>query len=427
MKNSPLIKIFLAIFLAILAGMASSKQQGFLGVTFVQLYDLVGKLFLNALMLVVVPLVAASIITGVARMGNDESMGSLGAKTLFYFILTTSIAVLVGYVAVTLMAPGAAQMQVPLMDLDNSQFKAIEQVSEEGGFAKIEQLLLKVIPSNILAAASQGQMLGVIVFCFAFGYFLTKIESELASTMLSFWNALFQITMKMTQFVMRSLPIGVFALVAKVVATSGLDSFKSVAWFFVTVLVALGFYAFIVLPLLLKCIAKVSPIAHFKAMAPALLTAFSTSSSAGSLPVVIDCVEKRAGISNRICSFTIPLGTSVNLAGSALYECVVVFFIAQVYGVSLSFATQCLIIVMSILTSFGIGGIPSACLVAIVVILQTVGLPAEAIGLVFAVERILDMFRTTTNVFSNTCCAVLVASSEEKSNLQIPIKADMKV
>jgi Na+/H+-dicarboxylate symporter len=187
-----------------------------------------------------------------------------------------------------------------------------------------------------------------------------------------------------------------------------------------TVTVFLGFMCFtlIALPLLLKWIAKVSPVRHFKAMAPAIITAFSTSSSSATLPITIDCVEKRVGISNRVCSLVIPLGTSLNMSGSALYECVAAMFIAQAYGIELNFFTQFSIVVLALISSIGVAGVPSASLVALIVILKTMGLPIDGIGLFIAVDRLLDMCRTTVNVFSDSCCAVLVACSEgEKSVL----------
>jgi proton glutamate symport protein len=208
------------------------------------------------------------------------------------------------------------------------------------------------------------------------------------------------------------LPLGVFALVAKTVAAIGLESITSVGYFFFTVLLGLTVYMFIALPILLKFIAKVSPIAHIKAMAPALITAFSTTSSAATLPVTLECVEKKIGVSNRIASFMLPLGSSVNLAGSSLQVIVAVFTIAQIYGLDLSFSTQIVVFTMTLLLSFGMAGIPSASLISIMLILTTIGFPADGVGLILAVERILDMFRTTVNVFSNSCCAVLVARSE---------------
>jgi Na+/H+-dicarboxylate symporter len=174
---------------------------------------------------------------------------------------------------------------------------------------------------------------------------------------------------------------------------------------------------FIGLPLFLKFIARVSPVRHFKAMSPALITAFSTSSSAAALPVTIDCVEKRAGVSNRICSLVVPLGTSINMSGSALYECVAAIFVAQVYGIEISFVTQFVIVLMALITSMGVAGIPSASLVAILVILKAIGLPAEGIGFFIDVDRLLDMCRTTVNVFSDSCCAVLVARTEGETGV----------
>lgn len=413
MKNTTLIKVAFSILLAVIAGFITGNHSFILGINIVEIYDLIGKLFLNALTLVVVPLVVSSIISGSARLGAENGLGSLGSKTFAYFLLTSSLAVLVGYFCVTLISPGSS------MTLATADFSAvtkatevvIQNTSQEGSFAKISQILLQIVPSNILAAASQGQMLGLIPFCLLFGYFSTKIDPQQASVMLSFWNGLFQIMMKITLQVMRALPIGVFGLVAKVVATTGADSFISVAWFFATVVLAISIYMGILLPLLLK-LQGLSPLAHFKAMAPALLTAFSTSSSAATLPIAIECIEKKAGVSSRISTFTLPLGASVNLSGTALHQCVVVFFIAQLYGIPLSLATQMIILGLCLVTTLGMAGIPSASLIAVVIILQTIGLPIEGVTSVLAVERFLDMFRTTASVFGNSCCALLIAKSE---------------
>lgn len=409
-------KIILALIFACLAGYLSGDQAQIFGIPLVEIYGLIGELFLNALSLVVVPLVASSIILGAARMGGDSSMGKLGLKTLGSFVLVTSLAVLVGYAVVTTLSPGLVESptlsSTTIMHSLDTKLHSMQQMSQEGAFIKFKQLLLKLVPGNILAAASQGQMISLILFCMLFGYFSMKIEAQASHLMLTFWRALFEIMMRMTQLFMKALPIGVFGLVAKVVATAGFEAFQSVAWFSMAFLIALGVHAGLILPLLLKLVAKVSPLAFFSALSPALLTAFSTSSSAAALPVVLDSLEKRAGLSNRICGFSVPLGTAICLSGSAMYECVVVFFVAQVYGVDLPLSSQVLVIAMSILTSFGLAGIPSACLIAVVVILQTIGLPAEGIGLILAVERLLDMFRTAVNVCGNSCCAVLVARSE---------------
>jgi len=414
MKNQVLIKVFFAIILAILAGWLTGVDQTLFGVPYVQFYQLIGQLFLNALNLVVVPLVCASIITGTARMGGEQSFGKLGAKTFGFYILTSFLAILVGVFFTLWISPGSSQEHLAQFasTIESDKISSIAAQSSEGAFEKLSQILYRLVPSNILSVASQGQMLGLIGFSLLFGFFISKIDEKPGSIILGFWQGIFQIMMRITQLVMKALPIGVFGLVAKVVATTGFQAASSVALFTLTILLGLLAFTLIVLPLMLFFIAKVNPIAHYRAMAPALFTAFSTSSSAAALPATIDCVEKRVGMSNRICSFTIPLGTSLSMSGSALYQCAASLFIAQVYGVELTFATVSLVSFVALLTAIGVAGIPSACLISVVVILNILGVPAEGVGLVLAVERILDMCRTSVNVLGNTCCATFVARLE---------------
>lgn len=405
-----LFKVIIAILLAVAAGLATGPDGALWGISLVKFYGLIGQLFLNALSLVVVPLVAASIVTGMARMGKDQSFGVLGLKTFGAFVATSLTAIVVGLLMALLIAPGTLTQidaSAPLVDL----------AAASDPLAKVEQILFKLVPSNILAAASQGQMLGLILFSMLFGYFMNKIDAHAGEVLLQAWQAVLQVMMKITHLIMKAMPLGVFGLVAKAVAMTGVDTLGAVAWFFATVLGGLAVYAFILLPLLLKFVARVNPIAHYRAMVPALVTAFSTSSSAATLPVTLECMEQRAGVSNRVCSFVLPLGTSVNLSGSALYVCVGVLFVAQAYGVTLPVSSMVLVVVMTLLTSLGTAGIPSASLFSIVVILQTLGLPPEGIGVVMAVERFLDMFRTTVNVLGTSCCAVLVARSEGETVL----------
>lgn len=418
MKNSALLKVLLSILLAIIAGYFTEPTTQILGISLIKLYGIIGQLFLNALTLVMIPLVAASIITGTAKMGSDSSFGKLSIKTFGIYALTCLMAIMIGFIFTLIISPG---------DLSPYTLPVISEVTlEDHGdtFDKISQILFRIVPSNIFAAAAQGQILGVIVFSLLFGFFITKIEEKQGQLILSLWQAIFQIMMKITQLIMKALPIGVFGLIAKVIASTGIESITSVALFFVTVLIGLFSYAFIALPLLLFSLTKINPLAHYRAIAPALLTAFSTSSSAASLPITIECVEKKIGVSNRICSFIIPLGASLNPSGSALYQCSAVLFIAQSYGLDLSSANLFLIVLLSFLTSVGMGGIPSASLISIVLILNSIGVPAEKIGLIMAVERFLDMCRTAVNVLGNTCCAAIVASSEGERLLQnVPEKS----
>ncbi len=412
MKNNTLLYVFIAMILAGIAGLLTGQTGTVFGVPYLEIYSLIGQLFLNALTLVVVPLVAASIITGTARIACEHSFGSLGLKTFSLYFLTSALAVMCAWFVSVLLEPGIKE-HIPNSAMVSGT-EALQEIQKNQGdvFDTIRQIFLKLVPSNILAVASQGQMLGLILFSLLFGFFIPKIDAEAGKALLGFWKGIFEVMMCMTHLVMKALPLGVFGLVAKVVATTGFSALKPIAFFFVTVFCAFGIYCFIVLPLLLKLMGGINPLKHYKAVSPALFTAFSTSSSAAALPVTIDCVERRAGVSNRICSFTVPLAISLNLSGTALYSCVSVFFICQVYGLQPGWGMQFLIALLALLTSIGMAGIPSASIAAIIMILQTIGLPADGIVMIMAVERILDMFRTGINVLGHTCCAVLVAKSE---------------
>jgi Na+/H+-dicarboxylate symporter len=425
-KKSPIF-VFAAIILAMIIGSISGTDATLFGINLYNLYDTLGKIFINALTLVVVPLVSSSIISGIARIGGDGSFGRLGGKMFSFYFGTSLVAILVGLLFVNILNPGGHIPPETLKSYSVDEIAQIQQhISTQEGH-KITEVFMQIVPANIVDAFSSGQMLGLIFFSVLFGYSLSKIESSISTTLLNFWQGVFHTMIQFTHLIMKVLPLGVFCLVAKVFATTGIESLRSLGLFTVAVLLGLGTFMFIAIPLLLKYVGKVKPRRHFKAMAPALITAFSTSSSSATLPITIECVEKRAGVSNRICSLVIPLGTSINMSGSALYECVAAMFVAQAYGIDLSFSTQFLIVLLSLITSVGVAGVPSASLVAIIVILKAMGLPLEGIGLFVAVDRILDMCRTTVNVFSDSCCAVLVAKSEgEKEVLSREPSLDME-
>ncbi|HLB59292.1 MAG TPA: dicarboxylate/amino acid:cation symporter [Bdellovibrionota bacterium] len=409
--------VLIAIVLAIFVGSYVGKEGTLLGVSLYTIFDTVGSIFLNALTLVVVPLVSSSIISGIARVGGDGNFGRLGVKIFSFYIGTSLLAILIGLTFVNLIAPGHNPTLASASIVETEQIRSVqEQISGHEGKALIN-ILVSIIPSNIVSALSHGEMLGLIFFSLIFGYAISKVESQSASILKGFFQGLFQAMIHFTHIIMKFLPYGVFCLVAKVFMVSGAGTLASVSLFSLTVLLGLATFMFIALPLLLKWIGRVRPLRHFKAMGPALITAFSTSSSSATLPITIDCVEKRAGVSNRICSLVVPLGTSINMSGSALYECVAAMFIAQIYGIELSFSTQFLVVMTALIASMGVAGIPSASLVAILIILKVIGLPTEGIGLIVAVDRLLDMCRTTVNVFSDSCCAVLVARTEGESKV----------
>jgi Na+/H+-dicarboxylate symporter len=410
-KSSLLIQVLIAIAFAITLGGLSTLDSQLFGIPYIRLLGFLGQLFLNALTLLVVPLVSSAIVQGISQMGQDKSFARLGAKTFFFYISTTLFAVLTGLIVVNLIQPGSF-MAKP------EHIEALVLSEQPQNHAEaLGQIFVKLIPVNIFEAAVHGNMLGIIFFSLLFGFALAKVGSETSHLLGTVVRGTFHTLMRMTHFLMKAMPLGVFCLVAKAIAMRGFGSIAPLFYFFLTVLMGLAAFMFIVLPLLFK-VMGLSPWKHFRAMAPALITAFSTSSSVAALPVTLECVEKRAGVSNRISSFVVPLGTSINLSGSALYECVAVLFIAQVYGFELSIVHQALVVFLSLLTSMGVAGIPSASLVAILIILNTMGFPAEGLALILPVDRILDMCRTTVNVFSDASCAVLVAHTEGEKILK---------
>lgn len=411
-------QILIALGLAFLAGVLSGKDAGIFGISFYQTYDFFGTLFLNALKMLIVPLIVSSIIVGMMGMSSGDSLSRLGTKTLIFYTLTSLIAILIGLVLVNITTPGIIDGVAAKDVIGLSAVPANIIGNVEGkGTSDIVDIFLRMVPTNIVQAAAEGQMLGLIFFSLLFGYFMTRIKEPQGSSLKIFWQGVLDVMMEITNWVMKFAPIGVFALVAKVVAVSGVEVFKPLAVFFFTVLFALIIHFVFTMSFILTFIAKVKAKRHYKAMAPALLTAFSTSSSAATLPITIDCVEQRAGVSNKVSSFTLPLGATVNMDGTALYECVAAMFIAQAYGLNISFTTQFMIVIIALLTSIGVAGIPSASLVAISIILTAIGLPLEAIGLILAVDRVLDMCRTAVNVFSDSVAAVVIGKLEGETNI----------
>jgi len=411
-------QILIALVLAVIIGSVTGTDASLFGINFYSVYQFIGSLFLNALKMLIVPLIVSSIVVGISGIGSGEALGRLGGKTLLYYMATSLMAILIGLVLVNMVSPGVVDGQ-PAKDLIGlgGDVEAIQGKVAGKGAADVVDVFLRMVPTNIVSAAANGQMLGLIFFSLLFGYFLTKVQEAYAESLFNFWQGVYEVMMLITDWVMKFAPIGVFALVAKVVASTGFGAFKPLALFFITVLAALAVHFFVVMPLLLRVLGRVNPLRHYRAMAPALLTAFSTSSSSATLPLTLECVEKNAGVSNRTSSFVLPLGATINMDGTALYECVAAMFIAQAYGVELGFAAQFTVVMVALVTSIGVAGIPAASLVAISIILATIGLPVEAIGLILAVDRILDMCRTTVNVFSDSCGAVVIARSEGEQDI----------
>ena len=394
-------------------GMSSFSIIGF--------FDYIGTMFLNALKMIIVPLIFSSIVMGVAGIGSGGNLGALGGKTLLFYAATTLAAIMVGLVLINVVGPGYIDGQPvgDMLALDSSSDELVA-LAEGRGPGDVAKVLQSMVPPNIVKAAAEGQMLGIIFFALLFGYFMTHVTHDLAEPLYKFWDGVFHVMMKMTEWIMKFAPIGVYGLVAEVVSEAGFGAVRPLALFAITVLAALLVHSTVVLPLLLRYVGKVNAYKVFPAMAPAMLTAFSTASSSATLPVTMDCVEENIGVSNKISSFVLPLGATVNMNGTALYECAAAMFLAQAYGLDLTFGVQFSIVFIALMTSVGVAGVPSASLVAIAIILKAVGLPMEAIGVLLVFDRVLDMARTSINIFGDACCATIVARlSGEKTNLAL--------
>jgi len=394
--------IFIGIILGILAGWLIGKP-------IIPIAEPMGEIFLRLLKMIIVPLILSSITAGVVGIGDTRNLGRLGGKTIIYYMTTSAFAIILGLILVNIFQPGKG------LELALTQTPVLQETDA----STIWKIFYRLIPVNPVQAMAEGEMLGVIFFSILFGVFITRLPDKGKTFFTDFFNNFFEVMMMMTRFIIKFAPIGIFGLIAKIVAETGFSAFGSLLKFFFVVLAALVIHATVTLPLLLRLFGKIKhPFRHAKAMTEALLTAFSTASSNATLPLTMKCVEEKSGVSNKISSFVLPLGATVNMDGTALYECVVAMFIAQVYGIELSFFTQWVIVFTALLTSIGVAGVPMASLVAIAIILKTVGLPLEGIGLVMVTDRVLDMCRTTVNIWSDSCGAVVIARTEgEKTNL----------
>lgn len=393
-------QIFIAMALGIIAGVLGGEW-------IVPKVSWLGKLFVTLLKMIIVPLVFTSIITGVASVGGGRGVGRLFGKTIGYYVLTSMLAILVGLVLVNLIRPGEGA------DIVNAQGAELPDLQQPNSVA---DLLLSMVPENVLAAAAKPDMLSLIVFCILFGIAIAGLPRRPRRVLLHVFDAAFQAMMRLTQGVIRVAPIGVFALITTAVGTSGIDVFKPMAVYMVTIALGLAIHVLVTLPLLLYFLGGINPRVHFRNMIEPLTMAFSTSSSGATLPVTMRAVEEKAGVSNRVSSFVLPMGATVNMDGTALYECAGVLFIAQAIGFQLDFTAQLTVVITALLASIGAAAVPSAGLVIIFLVLEAVGMRGDQVtamvGLMLAVDRPLDMLRTATNVFSDSCGAAIIARSE---------------
>lgn len=393
-------QILIALVIAIFYGLFFPQHSNYV--------SWMGELFLRALKMIIVPLIFTSIVSGVTNIGDAQNLGRLGIKTFTYYISTSLLAIVTGLILVNIIQPGVGA------DLG---FKTdIPELTATSG--DLGEIVLRMVPTNIFDALASADMLAIIFFSILFGFSITRVLPQQKDLLINLFNAGFEVMMKLTHFIIKFTPLGVLGIVVAVVADQAEDKaallgiLERLGLYMITVLGGLAFHSMITLPLILKLIAKVNPNLQFQSMTTPLLTAFSTSSSSATLPLTMDAVENNSGVSNKVTSFVLPLGATINMDGTALYECVAAMFIAQAYGIELGFLQQMIVVFTALLASIGAAGIPMAGLVMISVVLTAVGLPLEGVGLILAVDRILDMCRTTVNVWSDSCGAVTIAKTE---------------
>lgn len=403
-------KIKIALPMQILIAMVLGVLFGIFGHDYVKYISWAGDIFLRFLKMIVIPIVFSSMVVGVAGMGNNGGLGRIAGKTFAFYVSTTLVAAFIGMIFVNLLEPGVGSSLI-------SQTQSATEIASANKVSLGERLIT-IVPDNIFKSLMEGDLLSIIFFSILFGFFVTKVGEKSRTAIVDLFQAVFDVVMKITLSVIKLAPIGVFAIVSKMIAQQAGDTAKlaeiaqSLGLFILIVWIGCLIQFFIILPSLVYFLGKENPWKHMKKMSTAILTAFSTCSSGAALPISMRDSQEKCGISNKIASFTLPLGATINMNGTALYECVAVIFIAQVYGVDLSIMEQIIIVVTVLFSAIGTASIPMAGLVMLSVALTVAGLPLEGIGLVLAVEQLCDMPRTATNSYGDMCAAVVIAKSE---------------
>jgi len=363
-----------------------------------------GDVFLRALKMVVIPLILFSMISGVTNIGSSGNLGRVGLKTILLYAGMLLVASATGLILVNLIKPGIGA-NIGLQE--NISTLGLQQRS-------IKDILIGIIPDNVIMAMAQSNTLSVIFFGILFGIFINQLSEKYRLQMTDFFAGAFDVMMLITQFIIRFAPLGIFAIVAYQVASQSdpLAVGKKLLVYMGVVTVGLVIHAVISLPLIMYIFARVNPVKQYKGVGAAWLMALSTASSNATLPVAMQCAEENCGVSKKISGFTLPLGATINMNGTALYEIVAAMFIAQAYGIELTIGQQIIAVVTAALAAIGAAGIPMAGLVTITIVLTAVGLPLEGVGLILAVDRPLDMLRTSVNILADTTVASMIAKTE---------------
>lgn len=362
------------------------------------LFEIIGKIFVASLKMLVVPLVFVSLVCGVSSLQDSSQLGTMGIKTIALYLFTTAIAVALALVAAVIIGPG-----------EGANFPTQEFVAKDA--PPLINTIINMVPSNPIDAMAKGKMLQVIVFAVLFGLALTQAGAQ-GQKIASFFQNMNEVIMKMVTIIMKLAPYGVFALIAQLMATLGIDSIKPLMKYFFLLVFVLLLHGAVTYTLLLKFIAGLNPITFLKKMRAVQLFAFSTASSGATIPVSMETVTKRLGVKNQIASFTVPLGATINMDGTAIMQGIATVFIAQVYQIDLTFAQYLTVILTAVLASVGTAAVPGVGLITLAMVLQQVGLPVQGIALIIGVDRLLDMVRTAVNVTGDATVSCIIAKGE---------------
>ena len=406
LPSSKLILIFL--FLGFLTGLFLDTNDKILGLNLYNSFNLIGLLFLNSLKMIVVPLIMSSLIYNISSFANANDLSTLGIKTIVFYIVTSLVAIIIGITVVNIIEPGLLNGSGAASIVGLNSDQNITSIISNKDSYSLDSFLLNIFSGNIFHSIANGNMLFIIFFSIIFGLSLRSSSSKSIVVIKNFWEGIYLVFLKIMSFILFFTPYGVFCLVAKATINFNSESYLVLLSFFITVIIGLLIHIFIFYPVILF-IFKKNILNHFKCMSSALLVAFSSSSSVATIPITTKCLVDKLGYKQERVNFIIPLGATINMDGTALFECVAVIFIAQLYGVDLSYLDQFLVLSLALITSIGVAGIPSASFVAIIVILSSVGLPLEAVGIILGIDRVLDMLRTSVNVFGDSCCVSVLS------------------
>lgn len=409
-------KMAIGFLVGTLAGLAANMffaHAGWLEGFMTYVSDPVGQLFLRLLFMLVIPLVFSALVLGVVEIGDPESLGRIGVRTLFWLLLVTSIAVTIGLVAANLFKPGVGlPPETTALLLEQGSQRGGEIASAAREAPSGIQILLNIVPRNPVAAAAAGDLIAIMFFALMFGVAATVVRNRATASFVQVCQGVYDICLKLIDWVIRLAPYAVAALLFSITARLGVDVLVQLAKYVGTVIAALGFHMFVVFPLLLLLVARRSPLAFFKGAQPAMLTAFSTSSSSATLPTTLQTAEERLNLPRRVARFVCTLGATANMNGTAMFEGITVLFLAQFYGVDLTMGQQVMILGLCVMGGIGAAGVPGGSLPVIAMILAMFGIPPEGIGLILGVDRLLDMCRTSVNVTGDLVLSEIVAKNE---------------